>query len=435
MTTRPPKAAKVPNVTTRARHRENRRILYDSDVNIGRFLDNAQNRNLRLVSKGFNQAFLDNLECANAQELQAMHKEPEPCRNTARVVYSKGMGMQRAIMCAIMSVDQKLNVYVDQDVLAEFSESVKCFDQHYALELTLLYPRAQQGPPPRPNLRCAGGFRALKVASASNGALEDQEGVQVVRFTGNTHVPSFAFDGNESLMEILGVNTITTVGLHAFFMCKALTEFGDMSKLKTIGKRAFWGTLLTQLGDMPSLTTIGERAFTYTLLKQLGDMPELTEIGDGAFIHTPLQQLGDLKSLTKIGENAFHGTALTQLGDMRRLTTISNRAFKDTPLEKLGHMPLLTTIGKGAFEDCEQLETVHLPKALKYVEKDAFFKCPLGHLTVEPGINFECRCANLTNMLRGKHNIQVEVGPIDVLGSLGDVSARVRSRPPLRTNG
>ena len=88
MTTRP-KAASVPNVTTRSN------ILTDP---IDFYLENADKRNLRLVSKAFNQAFLDNLKCADAQELQGMHKEPEPCRNTARVVYSKGMGMQRAIM-------------------------------------------------------------------------------------------------------------------------------------------------------------------------------------------------------------------------------------------------------------------------------------------------------------------------------------------------
>ena len=88
MTTRP-KAASVPNVTTRSN------ILTDP---IDFYLENADKRNLRLVSKAFNQAFLDNLKCADAQELQGMHKEPEPCRNTARVVYSKCMGMQRAIM-------------------------------------------------------------------------------------------------------------------------------------------------------------------------------------------------------------------------------------------------------------------------------------------------------------------------------------------------
>ena len=57
--TAPPKAAKVP-------YAEQNGI---SDVNIGRFMDNAQNRNLRQVSKAFNQAFFDNLKCADAKEL------------------------------------------------------------------------------------------------------------------------------------------------------------------------------------------------------------------------------------------------------------------------------------------------------------------------------------------------------------------------------
>ena len=64
MTTRP-KAAKVSNVEEG--------IISDSDLNIGRFMNKKQNRNLRLVSKAFNQAFLNNLKnlkCADAQELQ-----------------------------------------------------------------------------------------------------------------------------------------------------------------------------------------------------------------------------------------------------------------------------------------------------------------------------------------------------------------------------
>ena len=77
-----------------------------SDINIGRFLNNEENRNLRLVSKAFNQAFFDNLKCADARELQDMRKEPEPCKNTTKVFYNPEEGIQRAIMCAIMSVDQ-----------------------------------------------------------------------------------------------------------------------------------------------------------------------------------------------------------------------------------------------------------------------------------------------------------------------------------------
>ena len=536
MTTRS-NAAKVPNAEG---------II--ADINIGRFLNNEQNRNLSQVSKAFNQAFFNNLKfnlkCADAQELQkelqGMRKEPEPCKNTAKVIFNPEKGMQRAIMCAIMSVDQKLHVYVNtgdletflasesvkcfdknyaleltllyptqqtppskpeqlychgdfhalaltcvdtkelekmrqskslecrngtrvwynpeenmryaimcaiisvdqtlhlyvnQEHLTQFlsSESVKCFDSNYALELTLLYPVAQQDPPLRPEeLRCAGGFRPLKVASARHGRLQNQEGVQVVRFTGNTYVDEGAFDFNESLMELWDVNTIEDIHFGAFRYCSALAQLGDLSALKTIGDCAFEYTRLAKLGDMPSLTTIGERAFQETPLTQLGDMknlttignsafadtqltqlrdmPLLTTIGDFAFLRTPLEKLGHMKNLTTIGYSAFAHTPLEKLGDLSALKTIGKMAFEDTRLTQLCTIPLLTTIGESAFEGCEQLEIVHLPKALKFVDKDAFLKCPLGHLTVQPGINFECRCANLTNMLRRTQQpIQVRV--------------------------
>ena len=373
MTTRP-NAAKVPNVTTRARYREKREIISDSDLNIGRFLDNAQNRNLRQVSKAFNQAFFKNLQCADAQELQDMRKEPEPCKNTTKVFYNPEKGIQRAIMCAIMSVKQDLHVYVETEHLDPFlaSESVKCFDKNYALKLTLLYPKAQQDPPSKPTLYCRGGFRTLKGGWARNGRLSrDQEGVQVVRFTGNIHVADNGFFGHESLMELLDVNTIQEIHDDAFRQCFELQEvgdmpaletigkrafeftpleqLGDMSKLKTIGDRAFLRTPLVQLGDLSSLTTIGRAAFSDTRLEQLGYMPKLTTIGDSAFVGTPLTQLGDMPSLETIGDSAFVGTPLTQLGDMPSLTTIGGGAFLRTPLEQLGDMANLTTIGDHAF--------------------------------------------------------------------------------------
>ena len=70
-----------------------------------------------------------------------MRSESEPCKNTAKVIYNTEKGIQRAIMCAIMSTGQ-LHVYVKTEHLDPFlaSESVKCFDRNYALRLTLLYP-------------------------------------------------------------------------------------------------------------------------------------------------------------------------------------------------------------------------------------------------------------------------------------------------------
>ena len=108
-----------------------------------------------------------------------MRSEKNPCKNTAKVSYNPDKGIRRAIMCAIMSVDQKLHVYVERGNLEPFlASSIKCFDQHYALELTLLYPFSDDTPPSlsdslhdalriKSSLDCRGGFQQLSLKTTS----------------------------------------------------------------------------------------------------------------------------------------------------------------------------------------------------------------------------------------------------------------------------
>ena len=242
-------------MTTRARYGEKQGIISDSDVNIGRFMDNAQNRNLRLVSKAFNQAFFDNLKCAGAQELQSelqdMRKEPEPCKNTAKVIYKPEKGLQRAIMCAIMSKNEApspdLHVYLFKDHLETFrdSKSVKCFDKNYKLALTLLSPNVQQYPP---NLYCRGGFRALEYRVAEEGRYPDN--AQVVLFTGNAYVaerhePPRGFMYNSNLIAVLEMSTLKTIGRRAFSYCSLSEIVDDMPEVTDIHYCAFKDSGLT----------------------------------------------------------------------------------------------------------------------------------------------------------------------------------------------
>ena len=87
-------------------------------------------RALRLASKNFSQT-LEDLECVDAKELKDMRQSQDPpCKNTARVMYKPDMNMQRAIMCAIMSPDNMMHIYVDEGDLDNFLASgVKCFDK------------------------------------------------------------------------------------------------------------------------------------------------------------------------------------------------------------------------------------------------------------------------------------------------------------------
>ena len=137
---------------------------------------------------------------------------------------------------------------------------------------------------------------------------------------------------------------------------------------------------------MPRVKTIGDRAFSRCrLLTQLGETHHLTEIGLEAFAGCRFERL-NMQNLLKIGAYAFSGC---------------------NELMHLGNMSKLTEIGPAAFLLCIKLKTLHLPKTLEAVGNNAFERCPLGEITVEPGADFECHCNHLANNLGRLEGIQV----------------------------
>ena len=347
-------------------------------------------RALRLASKNFSQT-LEHLECVNAKELEIMRQsQVPPCKNTARVMYKSDMNMQRAIMCAIMSPDNKLHVYVDQDDLAELSESVECFDQHYALELALLY-KYPDPPPSRPEeLRCAGGFRPLEVQVAEEGIFE--EAVGVVRFGGNTTVEDvYRQNDNWNLVALLDVSELINIRSHAFAHCIRLSYV---------------------VGDMQNLHFIGRRAFAHcTSLRRLGHMPELDFIEEAAFMNCVKLLQFDAPNITTISNHAFaQCRSLAQLGDMPLLKTIENGAFlrcESLAQISFGKNSCLRKIGEHAFKKCANLQKVRLPNTLRRVHGGAFEGCPLRELTVQRGADFKCACMTLVNRLRLIGNVKI----------------------------
>ena len=405
-------------MTTRARYGEKpatiQEIIFDPDLNIGRFMEKKENHNLRLVSKGFNRAFYDDLKCADAQELQSelqdMRKEPEPCKNTAKVIYKPETGLQRAIMCAIMSknearssdLHQDLHVYLFKDHLETFmdSESVKCFDKNYKLQLTLLSPpNVQQDPL---NLHCHGGFRAREYRVAEEGRYPDD--AEVVRFTGNTYVAergegSGSFRRNSKLIALLDMSTLKTIGYGAFCYCSLSEIVDDMPEVTHIYDHAFALSGLTRLGNMPNLKVIHPHAFSSCEdLEQLGAVEALTEIKESAFLGC--QQLTQLKlpNVATIGAHAFKGCERLEQLDMPSVKTIGDRAFErcnlfahrlDMPsVETIGNsafegcslfelkMPNVETIGNSAFKGCERLEQLDMLN-VKTIGDSAFSGCRL----------------------------------------------------------
>ena len=271
--------------------------IINPDLNIPGLLSKADRRSLRTVSKEF---YHPGRKCLDADELEAMRDETvrktEPCKNTARVMYNPEKGIQRALMCAIVSVDKELHVDVEEGHWEKFqeNESVKCFDDNYALRVTVLRDvqrEGQSGELAEKTLRCVGEYRELETAFVE---VEDgrptwwpvfrrdlfdlAKKVQTVRFRSEpTVIPAYTFLGHRSLLELPQMPMVKTVEDYAFAGCVNLEHVGRMESVESLGHLAF--ACCHKLRDapvMPNLKTIGE--FAFELCDAVDSMPDLSKV-------------------------------------------------------------------------------------------------------------------------------------------------------------
>lgn len=203
--------------------------------------------------------------------------------------------------------------------------------------------------------------------------------------------------------------------------------FQEPSKLKTIGRGAFWNlpnittiTLpasLETLSDLAfercgplqsvyirsgsKLSSIGNEVFkecpNLTTFQFLGthEADELT-IGDRAFLHcsnfvgkSAAEGFMFPKNVTKIGESAFNGCeSLTKVtfDDNAILDTIGYCAFQNCGLLSVDISKSVRFIGNEAFNSCYNLKTATIPAATTYVGPQAFLYCSsLTDILVDKG--------------------------------------------------
>ena len=311
--------------------------IINPDLNIPGLLSKADRRSLRKVSKEF---YHPVRKCLDADELKAMRSETvrddtvRPCKNTARVMYNPEQGIQRALMCAIMSVDQELHVDVEEGHWNEFqeNESVKCFDDNYSLFVTVLRDverDVQSGKLAKRTLKCKGDYRELETAFVEVNAdgvalwggeklsktfkkrpttLDMFSKVQTVRFRSEpTVIPNHTFLGHRSLLEIPQMPYVRSVGDFAFAGCVNLEHVGGMESIESIGRGA-WACChkLRDAPVMPNLTGMEGLAFySCEAMMSMPDLSKVTHIGDYAFSHCSSLPRVVIRGKTSIGKGAF----------------------------------------------------------------------------------------------------------------------------------
>ena len=220
------------------------------------------------------------------------------------------------------------------------------------------------------------GLTSINVASDNNNYYSDNNGVlfnkkktELIRYPEGKSQTSYTIP-----------NSVTSIGVGAFFDCTGLTSITIPNSVTSIGDGAFeWCTGLTSITIPNSVTSIEGWAFNVcTGLTSITIPNSVKSIGDGAFEYCAgLTSITIPNSVTSIGYRAFYDcTGLTSITLGNSVTSIGDMAFADcTGLTSITIPNSVTSIRDRAFDGCTGLTSITLGNSVTSIGYEAFYKC------------------------------------------------------------
>ena len=271
---------------------------------------------------------------------------------------------------------------------------------------------------------------ALTIFGANIVSNTYKNGLGVITFDRDvTTIGSFAFSGLDydsvnttdvetsciKLESIIIPDSVTTIGVQAFYDCSSLTSVTIPDSVTTIGEGAFWDCdSLTSVTIGDSVTTIGNNAFAWCdSLTNVTIGDSVTTIGGSAFYWCDsLTSVTIPNSVTTIGVGAFAVcNRLTEFKgkfaseDSRCLIVdgILN-SFAPAGLTEYTTPNSVTTIGSYAFYGCSSLTSVTIPNSVTEFGDYAFNSCSglesvtIGDSVTKIGYATFAYCENLNTV-------------------------------------
>lgn len=174
------------------------------------------------------------------------------------------------------------------------------------------------------------------------------------------------------------------------------------SKITTIGKMAFYDSLITNITIHPQLIKIGEKAFIDSCIKKI-DIPinsQLQTIETGAFQGSYLESIYIPPLVTEISSNLFsfcHSLTKVKIPINSQIQTIRSKAFFCCgSLKKIWIPPHVTRICYASFAFCHSLHKIEIPwnSQLQVIESCAILYTQIESISIPSNIVEldECWC-------------------------------------------
>ncbi|MCQ2249960.1 MAG: leucine-rich repeat domain-containing protein [Bacteroidales bacterium] len=188
-----------------------------------------------------------------------------------------------------------------------------------------------------------------------------------VEWGGECGLPEFPENG--SLVKVKIPNSVTRIGIMAFYCCDSLTNIQIPNSITGIGSSAFSNcNKLTSIQIPNSVTNIGGGAFNYCRSLSRIQIPNsVTSIESSTFeCCFSLTDVEIPNSVTSIGEAAFEDcSSLTNIEIPNSVTSIGIRAFGNcSSLTTIDIPNSVTSIGNDAFKNCSNLTTIYVSQAI-----------------------------------------------------------------------
>ena len=234
-----------------------------------------------------------------------------------------------------------------------------------------------------------GAFQGKDYNSYSGRWTDSSSIIEVIILNSVTSIGNHAFCGCKSLTAITIPNSVTSIGWGAFVGCKALTSITIPNSVTSIWYDAFHSCeSLTSITIPNSVTSIGNHTFCdCKSLTSITIPKSVKSIGDGAFgACESLTSITIPNSVTSIGRGAFCGCkSLTSITIPNSVTSIGDRAFYDcNALTSITIPDSVTSIGESAFYDCDALTSITIPDSVTSIGEWAFGWCDeLTSVTIE----------------------------------------------------
>ena len=248
----------------------------------------------------------------------------------------------------------------------------------------------------------AGGTTTSGLTYEDNG-----DSVTITGYTGNeasvvipneiegkpvTAIGKAAFSHNNTLTSVAIPDSVTSIGVKAFYNCKSLgsVTFAGGSQLASIGEEAFYGTeLLTSIEIPDGVTGIGNSAFYESGLENINIPAGVTTIGVCAFeecFNLSGVTFEKDSKLTEIESGTFFGCGkLTSIEIPAGVTSIGIMAFyfcSDLTSVTFEEGSQLSSIRESAFQRCTGLTDITIPDGVTSIRSRAFNGCEkLGSIT------------------------------------------------------